>query len=191
VISGLNAFEFRKAQVVERAMDRAQKEAQVATLNAVFKDAGVIVVTHYKGLTVKQMTELRVAMGEAGAKFKVAKNSLVKLALADTDAAGIADLFEGPTAVAYSDDPVAAPKITAGFAKKNEDLVILGGAMGRDVLDAAAVKALAELPSLDELRGQIVGMISTPATRIVRLLKEPGSAVARVINAYSETSEAA
>ena len=172
-------------------MDRAQKEAHVATLNSVFKDAGVIVVTHYKGLTVKQMTELRVAMGEAGAKFKVAKNSLVRLALAGTDAAGITDLFEGPTAVAYSDDPVAAPKVAAGFAKDNEDLVILGGVMGAEVLDAAAVKALAELPSLDELRGQIVGMITTPATRIARLLKEPGGTVARVLDAYSKTGEAA
>ena len=172
-------------------MDRTQKEAVVATLNQVFSNTGVIVVTHYSGMTVAQMTDLRVRMAEAGANFKVVKNRLVKLALEGTDAAEIKDLFTGPTAIAFSDDPVAAPKVAAGFAKENEQLVILGGAMGTTVLDPSGVKALAELPSLDELRAKLVGMIQTPATRIAGIMQAPGGQVARVLNAYATKEEAA
>ena len=172
-------------------MERAQKEALVTSMNQTFKDAGVVVVAHYKGLNVAEMTDLRVKMAEAGANFKVAKNSLTKLALEGTDAIGLKDLFQGPTAVAYSEDPVAAPKIAVNFAKDHENLVILGGSMGADMLDVDKVKALAALPSLDELRGKIVGMIQTPATRIAGVLGAPGGQVARVLNAYASKGEAA
>ena len=172
-------------------MDRTQKEAVVATLNQVFSNTGVVVVTHYKGMTVAQMTDLRVRMSQAGANFKVVKNRLVKLALEGTDAAEIKDLFSGPTAIAFSDDPVAAPKVAAGFAKENEHLVILGGAMGTTVLDPSGVKALAELPSLDELRAKLVGMIQTPATRIAGVVQAPAGQLARVMNAYATKSDAA
>ncbi len=172
-------------------MDRTQKEAVVTRLNEVFSNTNVVVVTHYSGMTVAQMTDLRVRMAEAGADFKVVKNRLVKLALEGTDAAEIKDLFSGPTAIAYSDDPVAAPRVAAAFAKENEKLIILGGAMGATVLDPSGVKALAELPSLDELRAKLVGMIQTPATRIAGVLQAPAGQLARVMNAYATKSDAA
>lgn len=172
-------------------MDRAAKRELVATLHNVFKDTGVIVVAHYAGLTVAQMTELRRRVKEAGGSVKVAKNRLAKLALRDTDAEGIADLFKGPTCVAYSTDPVAAAKATVTYAKENEKLVILGGAMGNTVLDAAGVKALADLPSLDELRAKLVGLIQAPATKIARVLTEPGAQLARVLQAKATKDEAA
>jgi large subunit ribosomal protein L10 len=172
-------------------VDRTQKEAVVAALNQVFSNTNVVVVTHYSGMTVAQMTDLRVRMAEAGADFKVVKNRLVKLALEGTDAAEITDLFSGPTAIAFSDDPVAAPRVAANFAKENEKLIILGGAMGATVLDPSGVKALAELPSLDELRAGLVGMIQTPATRIAGVLQAPAGQLARVMNAYATKSDAA
>lgn len=164
-------------------MDRAAKSELVASLHEVFKDTGVIVVAHYAGLSVAQMTEYRRRIKEVGGKVKVAKNRLAKLALKDTDASGIADLFQGPTCIAYSDDPVAAAKVAVGFAKENENLVILGGTMGTSVLDVSSVKALAELPSLDELRAKLIGLLNAPATKIARTLKEPGAQLARVIHA--------
>lgn len=172
-------------------MDRAQKREFVAEMHNVFENTGVIVVAHYSGLTVSEMTDLRGQMREAGANLKVAKNRLAKLALEGTDVSGAADLFKGPTVVAYSDDPVAAPKAASTFAKQNDKLIILGGAMGATVLDANGVKALAELPSLDELRAKLVGMISTPATRIAQVLQAPGGQVARVLGAYADKGEAA
>lgn len=172
-------------------MDRAQKTELVTSLNGVFADAGVVVVTHYIGLSVPEMSDLRARMADAGASFKVTKNRLAKLALEGTPASGISELFQGPTAIAYSNDPVAAPKVAAGFAKENEKLVILGGTMGETVLDANGVKALASLPSLDELRGKIVGMLNTPATQIAGVLQAPAGQVARVLGAYAAKSEAA
>lgn len=172
-------------------MDRAQKTELVATLNQVFQNAGVVVVAHYAGLNVKQMTELRGEMKQAGATVKVAKNRLVKLALPGTPPEGISDLFTGPTVIAYSDDPVAAPKVAMKFAKDNENLVVLGGSMGAQVLDADGVKALASLPSLDELRGSLVRMLQTPATRLAVLTQAPAGQLARVVNAYAEKGEAA
>ncbi len=172
-------------------MDRAQKSELVASFNKVFTNTNVIVVTHYSGLTVAEMTDLRVRMAEAGASFKVTKNRLVKLALEGTDAAGITELFEGPTAIAYSDDPVAAPKVAVNFAKSNEKLVVLGGVMGSTLLDASGIKALSDLPSLDELRGKIVGMIQTPATRIAGVTQAPAGQLARVIGAYASKGDAA
>ena len=172
-------------------MERAEKTELVATLNQVFKSTGVIVVAHNKGLTANQVLDLRNKMAQAGATVKVAKNRLAKLALDGTDAAGIKDLFVGPTMLAYADDPMAAPKVAAAFAKGNEKFVVLGGALGKTVLDANAVKALAELPSLDELRGKIVGLIQAPATRIAGVLAAPGGQMARVINAYATKDQAA
>ena len=171
-------------------MDRAAKEELVATLHDVFDKTGSIVVTHYAGMTVAQMTEYRSLMKEAGGSVKVAKNRLAKLALKDTQAEGIADLFKGPTCVAFSDDPVSAAKITVNFAKSNKQLVVLGGAMGTTVMDAEGVKSLAALPSLDELRGKLVGLLQAPAGKIARIVKEPGTQIARVVQAKS-TADAA
>ncbi len=172
-------------------MDRTQKEEMVADLNSIFNEAAVIVVTHYIGLSVGEITGLRTNVRDAGAKFLVTKNSLTRRAIEGTASDSIRDLFTGPTAIAYSDDPVAAPKAAVNFAKENEKLVVLGGIMGDQVLDAEAVKSLASLPSLDELRGMIVGMISTPATRIAAVLAAPAGQVARVISAYGSSEEAA
>jgi large subunit ribosomal protein L10 len=172
-------------------VERAEKTELVATLNQVFKSTGVIVVAHNKGLTANQVLDLRNKMAQAGATVKVAKNRLAKLALDGTDATGIKDLFVGPTMLAYADDPMAAPKVAAAFAKGNEKFVVLGGALGKTVLDANAVKALAELPSLDELRGKIVGLLQAPATRIAGVLAAPGGQIARVINAYATKDQAA
>lgn len=172
-------------------MDRAAKRELVATMHDVFKDTGVIVVAHYAGMTVAQMTELRRRVKEAGGTVKVAKNRLAKLALQDTDAAGISDLFKGPTCIAYSDDPVAAAKVAVTYSRENDKLVILGGAMGQTVLDSNGVKALADLPSLDELRATLVGLINAPATKIARVVKEPGGQLARIFQAKAAKDEAA
>ena len=171
-------------------MDRTQKQELVATLKDVFSTTALVVVTEYKGLSVAELTDLRRKMKAAGAHFQVTKNRLTKLALADTPCAGIMDLFTGPTAIAYSSDPVAAAKISVEFSKQNEKLVVLGGTMGSTVLDADGVKALATMPSLDELRGKILGMIQTPATRIAGVLQAPAGQLARVLNAYA-TKDAA
>ena len=172
-------------------MDRAEKRELVASLNEVFSNTGVVVVTHNLGLTVAQMTDLRSRMRDAGATLKVAKNRLAKLALQGTDVEHITDLFQGPVAIAYSDDPVTAPKIASEFAKDNKNFVVLGGALGATNLDADGVKALADLPSLDELRAKLVGMISTPATRIAQVVNAPAGQVARVLSAYAEKDNAA
>ena len=172
------------------SVDRAEKSQLVETLSSVFSDTGVIVVAHYSGLTVAQMTALRGRMREAGAGVKVAKNRLVKLALKGTDAESISDLFEGPTVVAYSKDPIAAAKVAVEFAKTNDKLVVRGGAMGATALDAEGVKALASLPSLDELRGKLVGLIASPATKVARVLGAPASQLARVLSAHAEKSAA-
>jgi large subunit ribosomal protein L10 len=172
-------------------VDRTQKRELVATLKDVFSETTLVVVSHYSGLTVAEMTDLRRKMRAAGAQFQVAKNRLVKLALADTPCAGISDLFTGPTAIAYSSDPVAAAKVTVEFAKQNEKLIVLGGTMGLTVLDANGIKALATLPSLDELRGKLVGMLQTPATRIAGVLQAPAGQLARVLGAYASKAEAA
>jgi large subunit ribosomal protein L10 len=172
-------------------MDRAEKSELVTSLNQVFKDTGTVVVAHYAGLSVAEMTAFRARMREAGAGVKVAKNRLAKLALKGTDAETIADLFKGPTVVAYSSDPVAAARVAIDFAKTNEKLVILGGAMGKQGLDANGVKALASLPSLDELRAKLVGMIQTPATRVASVVAAPAGQIARVIGAHARKSEAA
>ena len=175
----------------ELAVDRAAKKELVTTLNGVFKNTAVVVVAHYSGLTVPQMQNLRKQMKQAGAQVRVAKNRLAKIALEGTGAAVIMPLLKGPTLIAYSGDPIAAPKVATDFAKTNDKLVILGGAMGRTALDANGVRALAALPSLDELRAKLIGLIVAPATKIAQLVNAPAAKLARVFNAYAKKDEAA
>src|ERR1700693_2514693 len=170
----------------EDPVDRAGKKELVAALNATFKVTNVVVVAHYSGLTVAQMQILRRQMKQAGAAVRVAKNRLAKIALDGTDVATIAPLLKGPTPIAHSGDPVAAPKVPVDFARTHEKFVILGGAMGKTTLNADAVKALAALPSLDELRAKIVGLIQAPATKLAQLLNAPASKLARVVQAYAD-----
>ena len=172
-------------------MDRAEKRETVTGLNDAFKGAGSVVVAHYAGITVAQMNDLRGKMRAAGGTVKVAKNRLARIALQGTGSEGIVELFKGQTLIAYSKDPVAAPKVASDFAKGNERLIILGGSMGSTTLNADGVKALATLPSLDELRAKIVGMIKTPATRIAQVVNAPASKLARVVGAYARKDEAA
>lgn len=164
-------------------MDRAQKRELVATLNEEWKDSGVVVVAHYKGMTVAQMTDFRKRMKEAGGAVKVAKNKLAKLALKDTEVEAISGLLKGQTCVAYSDDPVSAARVSVKYSRENDKLIILGGAMGKTRLDSEAVKALADLPSLDELRAKLLGLLQAPAGKIARILNEPGGMLARVLAA--------
>jgi large subunit ribosomal protein L10 len=173
------------------AVDRAEKRELVTSLNGIFTDSGSVVVAHYVGLTVAQLNDLRSRMRSAGGSVKVAKNSLAKIALQGTVSETITDLFVGQTIIAYAADPVAAPKVAMEFAKINEKLVILGGAMGATSLNAEKVKALASMPSLDELRARLVGMIVTPATRIAQIVNAPAAQLARVFGAYARKDEAA
>ncbi len=165
-------------------MDRSQKTDAVAQLTEVFNQAGVVVVTRNLGLTVDQSTELRTKMRDAGATYKVAKNRLAKLALKDTDYAGIDEYLSGPTALGYSEDPVAAAKAVVEFAKTTDKIEIVGGSMGAQKLDVEGVKALASMPSLDELRGKIVGLVNAPATKIAQVVNAPAAKLARVFGAY-------
>lgn len=166
-------------------MDRNAKREVVASLNAALKDAHSVVVTVNSGLTVAQVSDLRRQMRAAGAGYKVAKNRLVRLALEGTPYAGIADLFKGPTAIAYANDPVAAAKVAVEFSKKNDKLQVIGGAMGATKLDANGVKALATLPSLDELRGTIIGLLQAPATKVAGVVQAPAGQLARLMQAYA------
>ena len=165
-------------------MDRSQKADAVAQLNDVFKEVGVVVVTRNLGMTVDQSTDLRMKMREAGASYKVAKNRLAKLALKDTDYVGLEEFLNGPTALAWSEDPVAAAKAAVDFAKTNDKLEIVGGSMGTQVLDEAGVKALASMPSLDELRAKLVGLVNAPATKVAQVVNAPAAKLARVFGAY-------
>lgn len=166
-------------------MDRSQKADAVAQLNADLQDVGVVVVTRNLGLTVDQSTELRGKMREAGATFKVAKNRLAKLALKDTDYTGLEEFLTGPTALAWSSDPVSAAKTAVEFAKSNDKLEIVGGSMGTQVLDEAGIRALASMPSLDELRGKLVGLVNAPATKVAQVVNAPANKLARVFGAYA------
>jgi len=165
-------------------MDRSQKADLVDQLKQVFTETSVVVVTRNLGLTVAQSTDLRLKMRDAGAQFKVAKNRLALIALDGTRYKPIGELLKGPTALATSSDPVAAAKVAVDFAKTTDRLEIVGGAMGDTVLDVAGIKALAELPSLDELRAKIVGLVQAPASKIARTVNEPGAQLARIFAAY-------
>lgn len=171
-------------------MDRAQKTELVAELKQTFSETAVVVITRNLGLTVAQSTDLRNKMRDAGASFKVAKNRLALIALEGTAYAPIGDMLKGPTALATSPDPVAAAKVAVEFAKTNDKFEIVGGAMGDTVLDVNGVKALAELPSLDELRAKIVGLVQAPATKIAQLATAPAAKLARVVGAYAAKENA-
>jgi len=172
-------------------VDRSQKEKLVASLHAAISDTVCFIITHQSGMTVAEVTGLRRQMRDAGASFKVTKNRLARLALAGTKFEQLSPLFTGPTAIAYSRDPVAAAKVAVEFANKNEKLTIVGGALGSQQLDAAGIKVLATMPSLDELRGKLLGMLQTPATRIAGVLQAPAGQLARVVGAYAKKGEAA
>jgi large subunit ribosomal protein L10 len=172
-------------------LDRTEKREFVASLATVFAETSMVVVTRNAGMTVAEVTELRRRMRAAGASFKVAKNRLATLALDGTRFDGIAPLLKGPTALAWSHDPVAGSKVAVEFARTNEKFVVLGGALGTQMLDASGVKALSELPSLDQLRAKLLGLIAAPATRIAGILQAPGGQIARVLAAYAKKEEAA
>jgi large subunit ribosomal protein L10 len=172
-------------------LERTEKRAFVATLATVFADTSFVLVARNGGMTVAEVSALRNRMREAGATYKVAKNRLAALALDGTRFDGIKPLLKGPTALAWSKDPVAVAKTAVEFAKGNDKFVILGGALGKQTLDAAGVKALSELPSLETLRAQLLGLIQTPGSRIASVLQAPGGQLARVFAAYAKRDEAA
>jgi large subunit ribosomal protein L10 len=174
----------------ESKVDRSEKSELVAELNGVFKKTSVVVVAHYSGLTVAQLQNLRKQMRDAGASVQVAKNRLAKIALEGTDVASIGSLLKGPTLIAYSDDPVAAPKVAVASAKDHDKLVILGGAMGATALNVNGIKSLATLPSLDELRAKLLGLLQAPATKIAQLSTAPQAKLARVFGAYANKDAA-
>ena len=171
-------------------MDRTEKREFVATLAGVFAETSFVLVAQNKGMTVAEVSDLRRRMRGAGATYKVAKNRLASLALDGTRFQGISPLLKGPTALAWSTDPVAVAKTAVEFAKTNEKFVILGGALGTQTLALDGVRALAELPSLETLRAQLVGLIQTPATRIAGVLQAPAGQLARVFGAYAKKDEA-
>jgi len=171
-------------------VERAAKAEMVTELNGVFKTANTVVVAHYAGLTVAEMQVLRKQAKQTGTTVKVAKNRLAKIALEGTDVASIGPLLKGPTLIAYSNDPVGASKVAVDFAKGHEKFVILGGAMGKTALDPNGVKALAALPSLNELRAKIVGLIQAPATKIAQVVNAPAAKLARVVQAYANKTPA-
>ncbi len=171
-------------------MDRTEKRDFIASLASVFADVSMVVVTQPKGLTVTEATDLRRRMRAAGATYKVAKNRLAHLALEGTQFGGIMPLLKGPTALAWSTDPVSVAKTAVEFARTNEKFQVMGGALGARTLNADGIKALAELPSLDTLRAGLLGMIATPATRIAGILQAPGGQLARVFGAFARKDEA-
>ncbi|HUA50594.1 MAG TPA: 50S ribosomal protein L10 [Candidatus Sulfotelmatobacter sp.] len=170
-------------------MDRTQKQALVETLQQDLAGCACVVVTHQSGLSVAEATDLRRQMRGAGAGYRVTKNRLAKRALEGTQFASLAPLFTGPTAVAFSHDPVAAAKAAVAYANRNDKLTIVGGGLAGQTLDAAAVRALATLPSLDELRGKIIGLIQAPATKLAGLLQAPAAQLARVVSAHAEAAQ--
>jgi large subunit ribosomal protein L10 len=171
-------------------VQRKQKEVVVEALHSTFSEASSVVVAHQKGLTVAQITDLRGQMREAGAGFRVTKNRLAKRALESTPFENLTDLFSGPTTVAYSEDPVAAAKVAVKFAKDNDKFEVIGGGFAGQALSVDEVQALAALPPLDQLRAKLVGMISTPATRIAAVTAAPAGQLARVFGAYGAKEEA-
>ena len=172
-------------------MNRSEKAEAIAELNQIFKDASLMVVTRQSGLTVQEVTDLRRKVRAAGASYKVAKNRLTLRALEGTSFKALGPMFIGPTAIAYSKDPVAAAKVISDFAKTNEKLTIVGGSLGENTLDVAGVQALAALPSLDALRGKIIGLLQAPATKVAGVLQAPAGQLARVFSAYGAKEDGA
>lgn len=171
------------------AMTRQAKQAWVEGAEAIFGESEIVLITHYQGLSVAKMSELRAQVREAGASFKVTKNRLAKRALQGTTYEPLAEQFTGPTAICFGMDPVSAAKVIAKFAKDHEKLQIIGGAFGTHLLDEAGIKQLATMPSLDELRGKIVALLNTPATRIAGVLQAPAGQLARVMGAYAASGQ--
>ena len=172
-------------------MNRSEKADAIVELNQIFKDANLMVVTRQSGLSVQEVTDLRRKVRAAGASYKVAKNRLMLRALEGTSFTALGSLFTGPTAIAYSKDPVAAAKVISAFAKDNEKLTIVGGSLGGNALDVAGVQALASLPSLDALRGRIIGLLQAPATKVAGILQAPAGQLARVFAAYGAKEDGA
>ena len=175
---------------MEKAVNRSEKAEAIVELTRTFKDANLVVITRQSGLTVQEVTDLRRKIRAAGASYKVAKNRLTLRALEGTPFKALGPMFKGPTAIAYSKDPVAAAKVISAFAKNNEKLTIVGGSLSGEALDVAGVQALATLPSLDALRGKIIGLLQAPATKIAGVLVAPAGQVARVFAAYGATDGA-
>lgn len=186
-------FEPHKLRLIywRKRVNKAEKREFVTWLNETVQESGSVIVAHYSGLSVAQMNDLRSKMRAAGGSVKVAKNRLAKIAFQGTEAEKINNLFSGQTLIAYSQDPITAPKIAVDFSKINNNFVVLGGIMGSTVLDTNGVVALASLPSLDELRAKIIRMVTTPATRIAQIVNAPATQVARVLGAYAKKSDAA
>ncbi|CBI76577.1 50S ribosomal protein L10 [Bartonella clarridgeiae 73] len=184
-IKGNQQVCFYKPVKWRKTVNKAEKSKFVAWLNKTFQESGSVVVAHYSGLTVSQMNDLRSKMNEAGGAIKVAKNRLAKIALQGTESEAMMDLFTGQTLIVYSEDPITASRVAVDFAKTNDKFVILGGSMGATSLSVDAMKSLASLPSLNELRAKILGMVSTPATRIAQIVNAPAGQVARVVGAYA------
>jgi large subunit ribosomal protein L10 len=172
-------------------VDRAEKQEMVDVLNDIFKTSGSVVVARYKGMTVAQMSDLRRKMGDAGAKFKVIKNRLAKIALDSAAGGAAADLFLEPTGIAFGQDPTVAAKVAFDYARTNDKFVIVGGLLGRQALDADGVKALAAIPSMEELRSKLMGVLLAPGSKFARQLNAPAQSLARVLQAYKEKQEAA
>ena len=172
-------------------MDRSEKEALVADLHRTFEGTTLLVITHQTGLTVAEVSDLRRRMRQAGATYKVTKNRLTKRALEGTKFAALQPLFTGPTAIAYSDDPVAAAKVCFEFAKKNEKLTVVGGALEEEQLDIGRINDLAQLPSLDELRARLIAVVQAPATKLAGVVQAPAAQLARVFSAYGSQEDAA
>lgn len=171
-------------------MDRAQKQDTIEALKGVFAESGSVVVTHYMGLTVAEMTDLRGRLRQQGAQLKVVKNTLAQKALDGSVGEAGDALFKGPVAIAYAPDPVSAAKVATQYAKENDKFSVIGGLMGQQVLDKSGISALATLPSLDELRGKIIGLVQAPATKIAGVLQAPAGQLARVFNAYAQKDAA-
>ena len=167
-------------------MDRKHKEEEILALKETFEDINLLVVTHYSGLTVLELSDLRRRMREAGASFKVTKNRITKLALKGSKYENLTDVFAGPTAIAYSKDPISAAKVAVDFSKENEKLIVVGGGNGESFLDVNEIKVLASLPSLEEIRRRILGLINTPSSRLVGVLRAPANKLNNVITAYSK-----
>jgi len=166
-------------------VNRKEKENLVVALHDDFEGMNLIVVTHYSGLTVSELSDLRARMRDFGASFKITKNSLARLAVKEGKFDGLSDMFSGPTAIAFSNDPVSAAKITVQFAKENSKLVVLGGALNGELLDLTAVRKLAELPSLEALRAKIVGLINAPSSKLVRMIGAPANQLNSIISQFS------
>tara|TARA_Y100000590_G_scaffold393418_1_gene471693 strand:- start:592 stop:1128 length:537 start_codon:yes stop_codon:yes gene_type:complete len=169
-------------------VDRTQKENIVSNLKKDFEESNLLVVTHYSGLNVNEIEELRSEMREANAKFKVTKNRLTKLALPGTTFESVADLFNGPTAIAYSQDPIQAAKVAVNYSKKNKKLIIIGGSFEGKKIDEKQVRFLASLPSLDEVRSTLISLLQVPGSKIASIIIAPGTKVVRAIDAYAKKS---